>query len=137
MKQTTKINVENTSELIPKLLMDMIGEDDRLYRLANRIDWQFLEQSLSSCFNPVIDPSPRLIIGLLYLQAVENLSYDEVRVRWASTPAWQYFCGETLYCREYPLHPAALSIWSREVGAAGRELMCKALALRSSREVVH
>lgn len=137
MKQTTKINVENTSELIPKLLADMIGSDDRLYRLAGRIDWQFLEQSFSSRFNPEIDPSPRLIIGLLYLQAVENLSYDEVRARWASTPAWQYFCGETLYCREYPLHPAALSIWSREVGAAGRELMCKALALRSSREVVH
>jgi IS5 family transposase len=136
MKQTTRINVENTSELIPKLLTDMIGEDDRLYRLANRIDWKFLEQSLAPHFNPDIDPSPRLIVGLLYLQAVENLSYDEVRVRWTLTPAWQYFCGETLYCFEYPLNPAALSIWSRVVGAAGRKLMCQAL-VRPIREGVH
>jgi len=137
MKQTTKINVENSSELIPKLLTDMVGADDRLHRLANRIDWQFLEQSLASCFNPDIDPSPRLIIGLLYLQALENVSYDEVRARWASSPAWQYFCGETLYCREYPLHPAALSIWSREIGAAGCKLMRHALTLQPIREVVH
>lgn len=137
MKQTTETNAEHSSELLPRLLIDMIGPDDKLYRLTSRIDWQFLEESLASRFNPDIDPSPRLIIGLLYLQAVENLSYDDVRARWATSPEWQFFCGETLYSREYPLHPAALSIWSREIGAAGCALMRRALTLLPIREAVH
>ena len=82
-------------------------------------------------------PKPRFVLGLLYLQSIENLSFAEVIEKWKKSPEWQLFCGERYLNDTFPLHDAALSIWSRVVGPHGRETMIRALASLNVDKALH
>ncbi|PWQ94464.1 transposase [Leucothrix arctica] len=110
------------------LLVDMVAPTNKLRRLARLINWKLLNDSFSNSFQSTHSPSSRMVFSLLYLQAKENVSYEELVERWAVTPEWQYFCGETTLKDTCPLHSSALSIWSRELGVSGSKLMCAALS---------
>jgi IS5 family transposase len=109
-------------------LNDMVEPTNKLRRLARLINWKLLSTSFTSNFQSAQSPSPRMIFALLYLQAKEQITYEELLERWLVTPEWQYFCGETTLKDTYPVHPSALSIWSRELGVNGSKLMCAALS---------
>lgn len=109
-------------------LQEIINPDDKLIRLARLIDWDLLSNEYYNKFGRGNPPSPRLLFGLLYLQAKEDIKSDELVKRWEKSPEWQHFCGEEELKDEFPLHPSQLSIWRREIGANGCKLMCAALA---------
>lgn len=116
-------------------LQDVISPEDKLTRLASLIDWDLLSNEYQHKFRQDNSPLPRLLFGLLYLQAKECIGPDELVKRWKKSPEWQYFCGEEVLKDEFPLHPSQLSIWRREIGVNGFKLMCAALA--PSLPVVH
>lgn len=109
-------------------LQDVINPDDKLIRLARLIDWELLSKQYYSKFQQGSAPSPRLLFGLLYLQAKEDIGSSELMKRWENSPEWQHFCGEETLNDKFPLHPSQLSIWRREIGPDGCKLMCAALA---------
>ena len=109
-------------------LIDMVEPTDKFRRLARLINWDLLNDSFASHFKSPVGPSSRMVFALLYLQIKENISCEEVVKQWANTPEWQYFCGEETLKDVCPLHPSALSIWSRELGVNGAKLMCAALS---------
>ena len=109
-------------------LRDVVDPDDKLIRLARLIDWELLSEQYYTKFQEGNAPSPRLLFGLLYLQAKEDISCKELFKRWEKSPEWQHFCGEETLKDTFPLHPSQLSIWRREVGPSGCKLMCAALA---------
>lgn len=109
-------------------LSDMVEPTNKLRRLSRLINWKLLSDSFFTNFNASQSQSPRMIFALLYLQAKEKVSCEELMERWLVTPEWQYFCGETTLKNTYPMHPSVLSIWSRELGVNGSKLMCAALS---------
>lgn len=109
-------------------LQELVNPDDKLLRLGRLIDWDLLNKQHMEKFGESNSPSPRLLFGLLYLQAKEDIGYDELMKRWEKSPEWQHFCGEELLNDRFPLHPSQLSIWRREIGSFGCKLMCAALA---------
>ena len=114
-------------------LSKVVYPQDRICRLTRLVDWSLLDQEFGFLFKSENAPSSRLIFGLLYLQSIENLSFEEVMTQWVKTPEWQYFCGQEHLTDVFPLHNASLSIWSRVIGAQGRGAMVTALvSLRKS-----
>lgn len=109
-------------------LKNTVKTDDKLSRLARMINWELLDEQYESRFDTTKAPAARLLFGLLYLQAKEDISCDNLRKQWKHSPEWQYFCGETEMSDELPIHPSLLSIWRRELGPVGYKLMCAALA---------
>jgi len=108
-------------------LEKLIQRNHKVCRLEKLINWKYLDKNLGHLFNSEQAPPSRLILGLLYLQSIDNLSYSEVISIWEESPEWQHFCGQKFLNETFPLHEALLSIWSRVVGEQGRESMTRAL----------
>ena len=118
-------------------LEKLIQPDNKVCRLEKLINWQYLETQLGHLFKSDNAPPSRLILGLLYLQSIDNLPYSDVIEIWKKSPEWQYFCGQTFLEDKFPLHDASLSIWSRVVGTQGREVMTRALGVVERNATLH
>ncbi|MGB1310581.1 MAG: hypothetical protein ACPG47_05190 [Leucothrix sp.] len=101
----------------------------KLQRLATHINWSYLESSLGHLFTGHNAPPLRLVIGLLYLQSIDELPYEDVITSFKQSPDWQAFCGMNHEENLSLVNVACLSIWSRVIGASGREAMTKALGM--------
>lgn len=132
---TTVISASGTTKKIP--LETVIYPNDKICRLARLVNWTLLDQELGFIFKSENAPSSRLVLGLLYLQSIENLSFADVIAKWKSSPEWQYFCGEKYLSEMFPIHDASLSIWSRVVGTQGRETMVRALGSVNRNKTMH
>jgi IS5 family transposase len=70
---------------------------DPLARLAETIDWSFLDQRFASvCQAGPGQPGlpTRLVAGLFILKHMHDLSDEALCARWLENPYYQYFCGE-------------------------------------------
>ena len=121
------VDYRRTSESSLKLV-DMVEPTHKLRRLAVLVNWKLLADVYKDHFKAGAAPTPRMVFALLYLQAMDDLSSEELMEQWLVTPEWQYFCGETEQQTTYPLHPSVLNIWKRELGVNGAKLMCAALS---------
>lgn len=109
------------------LLENLVRPDDKVCQLKKRVNWSYLDNELGYLFEEEDAPPSQLILGLLYLQSIDNLPYSDVIEIWEKSPEWQYFCGETFLNDTFPLNNALLSIWSRAIGTQGRASMTRAL----------
>ena len=104
--------------------MEYLNPKDSLIILANRLDWNFFEESFSSLFSPRKGQPPkpiRLVVGLLMIQHMEGISDVKLIDSWKHNPYWQYFCGYghlQWYC---PIDPSCLSRWRKRLGPSGLE----------------
>jgi len=119
------------------LLENLVQPDNKVCQLERLVNWKYLDDELGHLFKGESAPPSRLILGLLYLQSIDNLSYFDVMAKWKQSPEWQYFCGETFLNEAFPLHHASLSIWSRIVGPYGREMMIRALGTAKYHATLH
>ena len=135
----------HTSHVVPSVLEvsntvsleKVVYPNDKIVRLAKLVNWEQLDSELGFLFQSEGAPSPRLVLGLLYLQSIENLSFSEVITKWEKAPEWKYFCGGTHLVDSFPLHNASLSIWSRVIGSHGREAMIRALGSLKRDKILH
>lgn len=77
-------------------LVELLNHSHNLYRLANIINWNYLEQTVGKTYAEGPDRpefSVRLIVGLHYLKYLENKSDEEIVKGFIQNPYWQYFCG--------------------------------------------
>jgi IS5 family transposase len=88
---------ERQKDLLRPALDEIIDMGHPLVRLAQQIDWQFLDRRFGSvCQGGPGQPSlpTRLVAGLFILKHMHNLSDEAMCARWLENPYYQYFCGE-------------------------------------------
>ena len=126
LKTDTTLTSTVNKLLNPHKEMPVYDSKNKIIRLSKLINWDYLEKELGYQFKGEKSPPTRLIIGLLYLQSLENLPFSEVISIWKKSPEWQYFCGYSE--KQFSLHETSLSIWSRVIGTSGRIAMTHALS---------
>ncbi len=96
-----------------------------LVKLADRIDWDALDEQFASLYADGGRPATatRMLIGLTLLQSLYGLSEDDVVNRWPENPYWQYLCGETFFQHQRPIVRSGLSKWRKRIKDKGMEAL--------------
>ena len=114
------------NDLFRMELENLIDRRHELVRLSEVIDWDGIASEFGALYvdrkgRPGIPT--RLMAGLLYLKATFKLSDEDVVRRWVENPYWQFFCGETYFRHELPIHPTSLTRFRKRIGEDGCELL--------------
>lgn len=106
-------------------LDQMLNQRHELYRLADRIDWNAIEERFGKLYSEEGRPGIpiRLMVGLHYLKHAFNVSDEEVVAQWVENPYWQYFCGMTYFQHKLPIDPSQMTRFRTRIGEAGCEFM--------------
>jgi transposase, IS5 family len=84
-------------DLFRARLDQIIDLEHALVKLAQAIDWRFLEEKFGAVYTdkPGHPPlSTRLMAGLAILKHSYDVSDEVLCERWVENPYFQYFCGE-------------------------------------------
>lgn len=111
-------------DLLRPRLVDLIDMRHELVKLAGLIDWEFFDREWAGFFPSTTGrpaTSPRLVVGLLYLQHAFRLSDEAVVARWVENPYYQHFTGETFFQHRPPIDPSSLIRWRKRIGEEGVE----------------
>ena len=110
---------DRQKDLLRPALEQVIDLGHPLVRLAQRIDWGFLDW----CFSSVCaagdgrPPLPtRLVAGLLILKHMHSLSDEALCAGWLENPYYQFFCGELSFCHRLPFDRSSLTHWRQRLG---------------------
>ncbi|MDX2054459.1 MAG: IS5 family transposase [Polyangiaceae bacterium] len=96
-----------------------------LVELGKRVDWAWFEGQYDGLFTENGRPalSVRLVVGLTILKHMENLSDEQVVLRWVENPYWQHFCGREFFEHRLPCNPSSLTRWRNRCGEEGVKKM--------------
>jgi len=109
-------------------LLQFINKDHELYILAERINWDEIEQDLSEYYcgdNGRPSIPIRKIVGVILLKRMFNVSDESVVDRWRENPYWQHFCGEVNFQHHWPFDPTELIKFRQRMGERGMERILK------------
>src|SRR5438445_2819180 len=102
------------TDLLRSRLDAIIDMGHPLVKLAQTIDWSFLEQRFGAVYEdkPGRPPLPtRLMAGLAILKHTYDL-FDEVLCeRWVENPYYQYFYGEEFFQHRLVFDRSSLTRW--------------------------
>ena len=120
LRKDDQVKVVQSAFLFP-LLEDICDKKNPYVRLAHVIDWERLVRLVEPCFPKGIKEgrkslSPRLVISLLMLRAMNKLSDRDVVEKWSTDGAWQYFSGMEYYEMRRPADPSSLCRWRKRLG---------------------
>jgi IS5 family transposase len=89
-----------------------------LVRLADAIDWDWLDSELADRFSDSGRPGTetRFMVGLLLLKHIYALSDEGVCERWVYDPYFQYFTGEEFFQHRFPHERSGLTHWRQRIG---------------------
>jgi IS5 family transposase len=110
---------ERSKDLFRPALEEIIDMGHALVRLAQEIDWAFLDQRFGAVCQPGPGQPPlptRLVAGLLILKHTHDLSDEALCARWLENPYYQYFCGEETFCHRLPFDRTSLTRWRQRLG---------------------
>lgn len=107
-----------TDDLFRQRLENLIDMRHELVRLAHRIDWARLEETLASCYADFGRPAHpvRLMVGLHLLKHMFGESDEAVCAKWRENPYWQYFCGEEYFRHDAPIARSDMTHFRLRVG---------------------
>ncbi len=80
-------------DLFRPALDAMIDLGHPLVRLANKIDWAYLDKELDGAYTRGLGHPPlpvRLMAGLLMLKSMHSLSDEVLCARWIESPYYQF-----------------------------------------------
>ena len=106
-------------DLFRSRLDQIINMSHELVRLADTIDWPFLEGRFGEVYSdsPGMPPLPtRLMAGLAILKHTFDLSDEVLCSRWVQNPYFQYLCGEEFFCHELPFDRSSMTRWRQRMG---------------------
>lgn len=110
---------DRQKDLFRPALEQIIAMDHPLVRLAQRIDWAFLDRRLGEVYKASDGHPPlpvRLMAGLLILKHMHSLSDEALCARWIENPYYQYFCGEEVFRHELRFDRSSLTRWRQRLG---------------------
>jgi transposase, IS5 family len=106
-------------DLFRPALARIIDLNHALARLAELIDWDFLDTRFSAVCTPGPGQPPlpsRLVAGLFVLKHMHNLSDEVLCARWVENPYYQFFCGEETFQHAAPFDRSSLTRWRQRLG---------------------
>jgi transposase, IS5 family len=124
-------------DLFRSRLDQIINMSHELVRLAEAIDWPFLEARFGEVYadGPGMPPLPtRLMAGLAILKHTFNMSDEEVCARWVENPYFQYLTGEEFFRHELAFDRSSMTRWRQRMGEARIEALLQeslAVAVRT------
>ena len=109
---------DGLDDLFRARLDQIINMRHELVRLAEEIDWAWIDDELSVFYCDRGRPAvpTRFMVGLLLLKHIHGLSDEGVCERWVSDPYFQYFTGESFFRHELPHERSGLSHWRKHIG---------------------
>ena len=124
-----KINKTPQLDIFKTPIVHFIKESHELVSMANKINWDFIEDELGKNYSldngrPSIPI--RTIAGVVLLKRMFDESDESVIDRWVENPYWQYFCGETYFQHEAPFDRTELIKFRKRIGEEGAEILLKA-----------
>jgi IS5 family transposase len=124
-----KRETTGSGDLFRARLDQIIDLRHELVRLAEKIDWDWLDGELAGCFSDQGRPAvpTRFMIGLLLLKHIHNLSDEAVCARWVENPYFQYFTGEEFFQHGFPHERSGLSHWRKRIGDRLELLLAESL----------
>ena len=107
-----------TPDLFRARLDQIINMKHALVRLAQTIDWAWIDEKLSDCFSEQGRPGvpTRFMVGLLLLKQIHGLSDELVCDRWVYDPYFQFFTGAEFFAHEFPHERSGISHWRKRIG---------------------
>jgi IS5 family transposase len=107
-----------SSDLFRARLDQVINMRHELVRLADAIDWDWLDSELADRFSDSGRPGTetRFMVGLLLLKHIYALSDEGVCERWVYDPYFQYFTGEEFFQHRFPHERSGLTHWRQRIG---------------------
>jgi transposase, IS5 family len=118
MRPARRSDSGETQRLGPRL-DQIVDLNHPLVKLAQHIDWAFIEQRLDAVYHdgPGQPPLPtRLMAGLAILKHMRNLSDEKLCESWLENPYYQLFCGEAFFRYSLPLDRSSMSRWRQRMG---------------------
>jgi transposase, IS5 family len=106
-------------DLLRPALEEVIDLGHPLVRLAQQIDWGFVDRRFASVCKTGDGRPPlptRLVAGLLILKHMHSLSDEALCARWLENPYYQFFCGELSFCHRLPFDRSSLTHWRQRLG---------------------
>jgi IS5 family transposase len=125
----SKTEREGSGELFRARLDQIINMKHELVRLADAIDWDWIDAGLADCFADQGRPGTevRFMVGLLLLKHIYGLSDEGVCERWVHDPYFQYFTGEAFFQHDLPHERSGLSHWRKRIGNKLEVLLAESL----------
>jgi IS5 family transposase len=113
-----KTESRKMDDLFRARLDQIIDMRHELVRLADAIDWDWIDSELAGQFSSNGRPGnqTRFMIGLLLLKHIQGLSDEGVCDRWVENPYFQYFTGEEFFQHAFPHERSGLSHWRQRIG---------------------
>jgi IS5 family transposase len=106
-------------DLFRSRLDQIIDMDHALVKLAQTIDWRFLEERFGAVYSEGVGQPPlstRLMAGLAIIKHTYNLSDEVICEKWIENPYYQYFCGEEFFQHRLPLDRSSITRWRNRMG---------------------
>ena len=110
-------------DLFQPLLTDFINLDHELVKLAEKMDWTYLDQEFAPLYSQTGQPAMpiRFMVGCLLLKRLYNLGDETLAKAWVMNPYMQYFCGEAHFQHEFRCDPSDLVHFRKRLGVEGIE----------------
>src|SRR3954447_21344377 len=109
-------------------LEDQLDQKHPLYLLANKISWNFFEDSFKKHYSEKMGKPAkpiRLMVSLLILKHVRDQSDESLVEQWSENVYFQYFSGEQYFQPNLPCVPTELVAFRQRIGEEGVELILK------------
>ncbi len=118
-------------DLFRARLDQIINLKHALVRLADKIDWDWLDAQLANSFSDNGRPAEpvRFMIGMFLLKHTFGLSDEQVWDRWVHDPYFQYFTGEEFFQHELNHERSGMSHWRKRIGDKRDILLAESLRL--------
>ena len=120
----TPTNTGHQTSFFGTDLLLQLDTSDPLIQLSKKIPWSDFDKAFAKHYSKDTGaPSKpiRLMVGLLLLKQLENLSDEEVVLRFKRDPYHQVFCGFTEFSRKLPCDSTELVKFRNRIGKAGFE----------------
>jgi transposase, IS5 family len=117
--QPTKRDDNGQQDLLRSRLDQIVDLNHKLAKLAQRINWSFLERQfgIAHTDRPGRPPLPtRLMAGLAILKHMHALSDEALCERWLENPYYQLLCGETFFRHSLPFDRSSITRWRQRMG---------------------
>ena len=120
-----------SGDLFRSRLDQIINMKHELVRLADEIDWDWIDDELADLFSDTGRPAvaTRYMIGLLLLKHIYGLSDEGVCNRWVHDPYFQYFTGEEFFQHDQPHVRSDMTHWRKRIGDRLDRLLAETLRL--------
>ena len=124
-----KLEKSGTDDLFRSRLDHIIDMRHELVRLADEIDWDWLDDEIADRFSDDGRPATetRFMIGVLLLKHIHELSDEGVFDRWVENPYFQYFTGEEYFQHALTHERSGLSHWRGRIGDKLELLLAESL----------